>query len=110
MLYNGSFNDIDPPLLAAFLSCFLSGESSKKESKAPKNPILAQLFERVTESAKKMADVLIECKINLVKTDYVESFKPDLMEVVLDWANGAKFIDICQNTDVYEGILIYLLI
>jgi ATP-dependent RNA helicase DOB1 len=103
MLYNGSFNDIDPPFLSAFLSCFLAGENSKSENKTLKNPILAQLFKRVTESAEKMADVLIECKINLVKSDYIESFKPDLMETVLDWANGAKFIDICQNTDVYEG-------
>ena len=64
---------------------------------------MAQLFEPVTESAKKLADVLIEFKINLVMTDYVESYKPDLMEILLDWANGSKFIDICQNTDIYEG-------
>lgn len=105
MLYNGSFNDIDPPFLCAMLSCFLAGESSRNEnsSKGIKNPVLNQLFERVKQAAEKMADVLIDCKINLVKNDYVESFKPDLMETVLDWANGGKFIDICQNTEVYEG-------
>jgi len=53
MLYNGSFNDIEPAFLAAFLSCFLAGENSKSESKTLKNPMLAQLFERVTDSAKK---------------------------------------------------------
>lgn len=26
------------------------------------------------------------------------------MEVVLEWAEGAKFGDICKLTDVYEGI------
>lgn len=104
MLYNGSFNEIDPPTLAAMLSCFLVNENSKAESKPPKNPVLNLLFEKIKENAGKVADILIECKINLVKNEYVEIFKPDLMEVVFDWANGETFIEICKLTDIYEGI------
>ena len=108
MLYNGSFNEIDPPTLAAMLSCFLVNENSKAELKPPKNPVLNLLFEKIKENAGKVADILIECKINLVKNEYVEIFKPDLMEVVFDWANGETFIEICKLTDIYEGIFFYI--
>jgi len=103
MLYKGSFNDLDPAFLASMLSCFMVNENSKSESKAMKNPILTQLFNRVKENAGGIADILIECKINLNKEDYVENFKSDLMETVLEWANGAKFTEICKLTDIYEG-------
>lgn len=104
MLYNGMFNELEPPVLAAMLSCFLVNENSKSESKGLKNPILKELFERVRESAGIIADKLIECKIDLNKNDYVENFKSDLMESVFEWANGAKFLEICKLTDLYEGI------
>ncbi len=108
MLYKGEFNDVDPATLAAMLSIFMVNENSKSESKSLKNPILAQLFERVRENAGVIADVLIECKINLIKNDYLENFKCDLMETVLEWANGAKFTEICKLSDIYEGIYFFV--
>ena len=30
------------------------------------------------------------------------------METVFEWANGAKFTEICKLTDIYEGILLGL--
>ncbi len=35
--------------------------------------------------------------------DYVEKFKPSLMDVVYAWCNGASFAQICKMTDVFEG-------
>ena len=35
---------------------------------------------------------------------YVESFRPHLMDVVHTWCKGATFGQICQMTDVFEGI------
>jgi len=35
--------------------------------------------------------------------EYVEKFKPYLMDVVAAWCKGAPFGDLCQMTDIYEG-------
>lgn len=35
--------------------------------------------------------------------DYVEKFKPSLMDVVYSWCNGSSFAQICKMTDVFEG-------
>ena len=75
-----------------------------------KNQFLNSLFLKIKESAGRVADVLIECRINIIKVifikikaDYINNFNCDLMEVVLEWAEGAKFSDICKLTDIYEG-------
>lgn len=37
-----------------------------------------------------------ECKLPLDEEEYVQSFKVELMDVVLQWCRGAKFADICK--------------
>ena len=109
MLFNGSFNEVEPNMLCAMLSIFLSEEGNKNEPKPQKNPILQSLHSKVVETAGQVADVLIECKIEINKNDYVDGFRPDFMEIALEWANGAKFSDLCKLSDIYEGIYINLL-
>jgi ATP-dependent RNA helicase DOB1 len=105
MLFNGSFNNIEPNYLCAMLSCFLVNEGgSKADTKPPKDQRLNSLNAIIKENAEKVADVLIDCRINIAKKEYVDSFKTDLMEVTLEWSNGSKFSDICKLTEVYEGI------
>ena len=38
--------------------------------------------------------------------DYVNSFRPDIMEIVFAWAKGAKFSEVMKLGDVFEGSLI----
>ena len=35
--------------------------------------------------------------------DYVDSFRPHIMDVVYAWCNGASFGQICKMTDIFEG-------
>jgi ATP-dependent RNA helicase DOB1 len=35
--------------------------------------------------------------------DYVEKFKPHIMDIVFAWCKGAKFADICKMTNIFEG-------
>lgn len=58
------------------------------------------------DMASKIAKVFKECKIDIVEKDYVETFRPELMEVTFAWCKGASFTQICKMTDVYEGSLI----
>jgi ATP-dependent RNA helicase DOB1 len=105
MLFNGSFNNIEPNYLCSMLSCFLVNEGgSKNDTKPPKDPRLTSYNNIIKENAGKVADILIDSKINISRQEYIDSFKTDIMEVTLEWANGSKFSDICKLTEVYEGI------
>ena len=44
-----------------------------------------------------------EAKLEIDVETYVESFRPNIMDVVFAWANGASFSQICKMTDVFEG-------
>lgn len=58
------------------------------------------------EAARRIAKVSIECKLELNEDDYVQQFRPELMDAVYAWCRGAKFAKICKMTDVYEGSII----
>lgn len=75
------------------------------------------------EIARRIAKVSKESKLPLDEEEYVQTFKVELMDVVLQWCRGAKFADICkvrltaisparpannafQMTDQFEGSLI----
>jgi ATP-dependent RNA helicase DOB1 len=58
------------------------------------------------EVARRIAKVSQESKLNVVEDDYVKKFRPELMDVVFAWCQGAKFSQICKMTDVFEGSLI----
>ena len=58
------------------------------------------------ETAKRIVKVSNECKMNMEEQAYLEKFKPELMDVVFAWCQGAKFSQICKMTEVYEGSLI----
>ena len=42
----------------------------------------------------------------LAAEDYVESFRPALMDAVYQWSKGASFGSICGTTDIFEGSII----
>lgn len=58
------------------------------------------------EAARRIAKVSIECKLDLNEDEYIQRFRPELMDVVYHWCKGAKFLKICKMTEVYEGSII----
>lgn len=58
------------------------------------------------EAARRIAKVSIECKLDLNEDEYIQRFRPELMDVVYAWCRGAKFLKICKMTEVYEGSII----
>ena len=83
---------------------------------------LAAPLRELQEAARRIAKVSNESGIAVVEDEYVQSFKVEMMDAVLQWCKGAKFADICkvgpssickvrrgvdaQMTDVFEGSLI----
>ena len=103
LLFDGFFNDLSAELVAAILSVFVFEE--KSEAPALKEE-LAKPLRQVQAKARIIAKVSQESKLPLVEDEYVQGFKPQLMEVVFAWAHGKAFAEICKMTDVYEGSLI----
>lgn len=77
------------------------------------------------EFARRIAKVSKESKLPVVEDEYVQSFKVELMDAVVQWCRGASFAEICkashdpcrqihslltralvQLTDQFEGSLI----
>ena len=58
------------------------------------------------EAARRIAKTSIECKLDLNEEEYVQQFRPELMDAVYAWCKGAKFAKICKMTEVYEGSII----
>ncbi|KAJ1502865.1 Exosome RNA helicase MTR4 [Coelomomyces lativittatus] len=108
MLFNGVFTDLTVEQCVALLGVFTFLERSKDNAHAKKTlrDELANPLNVLLEIAKRIAHVSKECKLEFDEMEYLDSFKPDQMEVVYAWANGAKFSQICKMTDVFEGNLV----
>ncbi|KAL2630865.1 hypothetical protein R1flu_015551 [Riccia fluitans] len=104
LMFNGLFNNLDHPQTVAIATCFLPVEKSKEVTKL-KNE-LAWPLRQLQETAKMIAEVQRECKLEVDIEAYVDSFKPTLMDVMYSWSKGAKFADLCEMTDIFEGSII----
>ncbi|KAJ3028956.1 UNVERIFIED_CONTAM: ATP-dependent RNA helicase mtr4 [Siphonaria sp. JEL0065] len=101
----GGFGDLSVEQTVALLSCFCHSERNEKnQTKLPEE--LDAPLKMLQQHARKIAQVSIESKIVMDEEEYVSSFRPELMEVVLAWTKGAKFSAICKMTDVFEGSII----
>jgi len=91
LLFNRFFNELSPEMCAAVLSCFIFEEKSKSP---PIKEELAKPFREIQAQARIIAKVSQESKLEVNEEEYVQSFKYQLMEVVLAWANGKSFAEI----------------
>ncbi|KAI9020835.1 rRNA-processing arch domain-containing protein [Phycomyces nitens] len=104
MIFQGVFNDLTVDQSVALLSCFVFDEKVDQQARLQEE--LAGPLRLMQETARRIAKVSKECKMSIDEDEYVEKFKPQLMDVVFAWCQGAKFFQICKMTEVYEGSLI----
>ncbi|XP_033636564.1 exosome RNA helicase MTR4-like [Asterias rubens] len=104
LIFNGVFNSLKPEQIVALLSCFVFEEKSKNTPRLSEQ--LSGPLRQMQDSARRIAKVSVEAKLQVEEEDYVESFKPQMMDVVFAWANGSTFAEICKMTDVFEGSII----
>jgi ATP-dependent RNA helicase DOB1 len=105
LIFNGVFTDLNADQCVALLSCFVfeekTGDDALKLPDELKNPLRI-----LHETARRVAKVSIESKLVLDEEEYVQAFRPDMMNVVYAWCQGAKFAQICKMTDAFEGSII----
>ncbi|XP_040385381.1 DExH-box ATP-dependent RNA helicase DExH9 isoform X2 [Oryza brachyantha] len=104
LMFSGTLKDATVEQMVALLSCFVWQE---KLQDAPKpREELDLLFYQLQETARRVANLQLECKIQIDVESFVNSFRPDIMEAVYSWARGSKFYQIMEMTQVFEGSLI----
>jgi ATP-dependent RNA helicase DOB1 len=91
LLFNRFFNELSPEMCAAILSVFIFEEKSAAQ---PLRPELDKPFREVVAQARILARVSTESKLPVNEEEYATSFKFQLMEVVLAWAQGKSFAEI----------------
>ncbi|EPQ51568.1 antiviral helicase [Gloeophyllum trabeum ATCC 11539] len=104
LIFNGVFNPLSPEQCAGLLSCFVFTEKSEQVTKLKEE--LAAPLRVMQEIARRIAKVSKESKLPVVEDEYVQSFKVELMDAVVQWCRGASFSDICKLTDQFEGSVI----
>jgi ATP-dependent RNA helicase DOB1 len=105
MVFDGVFNDLSVEQTVSLLSCFVHKEGSKEQSAIVRSEMQAPLRHLQTV-ARNIAKVYVDAKLICDEEEYVKSFNPGLVDVTFAWASGAKFVDICKLTDVFEGSII----
>jgi len=104
MIFNGLFNTLDVTQTVALLSCFVCDE---KSSEMPKlTEALSGPLKQMQDLARRIAKVSVDAKLEIEEDDYVEQFKPFMMDIVSAWCKGATFGEVCKMTDLFEGSII----
>eukprot|EP00250_Pteridium_aquilinum_P006887 c16713_g1_i1 orf=90-3122(+) len=104
LIFKGVLKDASTEQVVALMSCFVWQEKVKSNHKLSED--LATLYSQLREMAKRVGKVQQECKLAIDVEEYVNSFRPDIMEMVFAWAKGAKFSEIMKLGTVFEGSLI----
>nr|XP_021192448.2 exosome RNA helicase MTR4 [Helicoverpa armigera] len=104
LIFNGVFNGLTSEQSAALVSCFVCDENSSQASASGEE--LRGVLRQLQEYARRIAKVSQDAKMDVDEDEYVGKFKCTLMDVVLAWAKGASFLQICKMTDVFEGSII----
>ncbi|MQL76175.1 hypothetical protein Taro_008572 [Colocasia esculenta] len=104
LMFSGVLKDATVEEMVALLSCFVWQEKLNDAQKP--REALDLLFSQLQETARRVANVQLDCKVQIDVENFVKSFRPDIMEAVYAWAKGSKFFEIMEITQVFEGSLI----
>ncbi|KAK3419521.1 hypothetical protein EUGRSUZ_G00079 [Eucalyptus grandis] len=104
LMFNGVLKDVKVEEMVSLLSCFVWREKLQDATKPREE--LDLLFMQLQDTARRVAKVQLECKVQIDVESFANSFRPDIMEAVYAWAKGSKFYEIMEITQVFEGSLI----
>lgn len=104
-LFENQLDDLEPEEAVALMSAFVFQQ--KNTSEPSLTPNLSQAKKRLYETAIRLGELQAQFKIQISPEDYAkDNLKFGLVEVVYEWAKGTPFADICELTDVPEGLIV----
>ena len=106
LMFNGVFQRLSPQELVALASCFVPVEKSNTTSMDKSAKALAKPLKALQDAAREIAQIQLDCRLEIDVDEFVDSFKPTIVEVVYCWAMGDAFSEIIKKTDLFEGTII----
>ncbi|KAJ7959741.1 DExH-box ATP-dependent RNA helicase [Quillaja saponaria] len=104
-LFENQLNELEPEEAVALMSAFVFQQ--KNASELSLTPKLAQAKQRLYNTAIRLGELQAHFNIQINPEEYVQdNLKFGLVEVVYEWAKGTPFADICELTDVPEGMIV----
>lgn len=104
-LFENQLEDLEPEEAVALMSALVFQQ--KNTSEPTLTPKLTHAKNRLYATAIKLGELQAQCKVSVDPEEYAqENLKFGLVEVVYEWAKGTPFADICELTDVPEGLIV----
>lgn len=105
LVFAGQFQDLNLEQLCALISCFIWRERTETGNKV--RPDLEAPYTALRDTARRVAKVAADCKLEGVDVEeYVDSFRPDLTDMVAAWCQGVPFVTLYKMADIFEGSLV----
>ncbi|EPS71923.1 hypothetical protein M569_02832, partial [Genlisea aurea] len=105
-LFDNQFHDLEPEEAVAIMSAFVFQQKNTPDP-SYLTPKLSQAKKRLYETAIRLGELQARCNLQVDPQEYAqENLKFGLVEVVYEWAKGTPFADICEITDVPEGMIV----
>lgn len=104
-LFENQLDDLEPEEAVAIMSAFVFQQRNTSEPSL--TPKLAEAKKRLYDTAIKLGQLQAQLKVPVDPEEYArDNLKFGLVEVVYEWAKGTPFADICELTDVSEGLIV----
>lgn len=104
-LFDNQLDDLEPEEAVALMSALVFQQ--KNTSEPSLTPKLALAKQRLYDTAIRLGELQAGFKVAVDPKDYArDNLKFGLVEVVYEWAKGTPFADICELTDVPEGLIV----
>ncbi|EAY84566.1 hypothetical protein OsI_05937 [Oryza sativa Indica Group] len=104
-LFENQLDDLEPEEAVAIMSALVFQQRNTSEPSL--TPKLADARKRIYDTAIRLGKLQREFKVPVDPEEYArDNLKFGLVEVVYEWAKGTPFADICELTDVSEGLIV----
>ncbi|GJM90263.1 hypothetical protein PR202_ga06525 [Eleusine coracana subsp. coracana] len=104
-LFENQLDELEPEEAVAIMSAFVFQQRNASEPSL--TPKLSEAKKRLYDTAIRLGKLQVEFKIPVDPEEYArDNLKFGLVEVVYEWAKGTPFADICELTDVSEGLIV----
>ncbi|KOM52505.1 hypothetical protein LR48_Vigan09g116400 [Vigna angularis] len=104
-LFENQMDELEPEEAVAIMSAFVFQQRNTSEPSL--TPKLAEAKQRLYKTALRLGELQAQFNLPINPAEYAqENLKFGLVEVVYEWAKGTPFAEICELTDVPEGLIV----
>ncbi|MCL7049423.1 hypothetical protein MKW94_018400 [Papaver nudicaule] len=104
-LFENQLDELEPEEAVALMSALVFQQ--KNTSEPSLTPKLAEAKNRLYDTAIRLGELQTHFNLPISSEEYArDNLKFGLVEVVYEWAKGTPFADICELTDVPEGLIV----